>query len=156
MDSGSRRLVEDRSPVDGLTASRVEAFSDAVFAIAITLLVLQLGPASGQGSLSHRLGEQWPLYVAYLLSFLNIGIVWLNHHSISAACAASTMVSSCSTCCCSCSCQSCPFRRACSATRCGAVTSPTNAPRHCSTPATFCSPPLPFAFFGFGRRAADG
>jgi TMEM175 potassium channel family protein len=72
----------DRSPVDGLTAGRVEAFSDAVFAIAITLLVLQLGPGSGQGSLSHRLGEQWPLYVAYLLSFLNIGIVWLNHHSI--------------------------------------------------------------------------
>jgi TMEM175 potassium channel family protein len=81
-DSESRRWIEDRSSVDGLTSGRVEAFSDAVFAIAITLLVLQLGPGSGQGSLSHRLAEQWPLYVAYLLSFLNIGIVWLNHHSI--------------------------------------------------------------------------
>lgn len=67
---------------EGLTAGRVEAFSDAVLAIAITLLVLQLGAGSGPGSLAHRLGEQWPRYVAYLLSFLNIGIVWLNHHSI--------------------------------------------------------------------------
>ena len=37
LDSGSRRLAEDRSPGDGLTTSRVEAFSDAVFAIAITI-----------------------------------------------------------------------------------------------------------------------
>ena len=77
----SRRGTEDRS-ADGLTAGRVEAFSDAVFAIAITLLVLDLGAGSGPGSLAHRLGEQWPGYISYLLSFLNIGIVWLNHHSI--------------------------------------------------------------------------
>ena len=70
LDSESRRWIEDQSSFEGLTAGRVEAFSDAVFAIAITLLVLELGPGSGQGSLSHRLGEQWPLYVAYLLSFL--------------------------------------------------------------------------------------
>lgn len=66
----------------GLTAGRVEAFSDAVLAIAITLLVLELHVGSGEGSLAHRLGEQWPVYVSYLLSFVNIGTVWLNHHSI--------------------------------------------------------------------------
>lgn len=82
VDPDSGRWIEDQSPVEGLTASRVEAFSDAVLAIAITLLVLQLHAASGAGSLAHRLGEQWPLYVSYLLSFLNIGIVWLNHHAI--------------------------------------------------------------------------
>jgi uncharacterized membrane protein len=82
LDLESRRWIEDRAPVDGLTAGRVEAFSDAVLAIAITLLVLQLGVGNGEGSLAHRLGEQWPVYVAYLLSFLNIGTVWLNHHSI--------------------------------------------------------------------------
>jgi uncharacterized membrane protein len=76
------RSSDDASSVDGLTAGRVEAFSDAVLAIAITLLVLQLHAAGGEGSLAHRLGEQWPLYVSYLLSFLNIGIVWLNHHAI--------------------------------------------------------------------------
>jgi uncharacterized membrane protein len=81
-DPESRRWVEERAPVYGLTAGRVESFSDAVLAIAITLLVLELGPASGSGSLADRLGEQWPIYVSYLLSFINIGIVWLNHHSI--------------------------------------------------------------------------
>ena len=83
----SRRVTVDqvqRNAVgtDGLTTGRVEAFSDAVMAIAITLLVLQLEPGTGNGSLAHRLGEQWPLYVSYLLSFLNIGTIWLNHHSI--------------------------------------------------------------------------
>ena len=82
LDPDARRWIEDQSRVDGLTAGRVEAFSDAVLAIAITLLVLQLHAASGAESLAHRLGEQWPLYVSYLLSFLNIGIVWLNHHAI--------------------------------------------------------------------------
>jgi uncharacterized membrane protein len=67
---------------DGLTARRVELFSDAVMAIAITLLVLQLDTEHGDGTLADRLGRQWPLYVSYLLSFVNIGTVWLNHHSI--------------------------------------------------------------------------
>jgi uncharacterized membrane protein len=80
--SGSEGAAPASAPIDGLTAGRVEAFTDAVLAIAITLLVLQLGSGSGSGSLADRLGDQWPLYVAYLLSFLNIGIVWLNHHAI--------------------------------------------------------------------------
>jgi uncharacterized membrane protein len=67
---------------DGLTAGRVEAFSDAVLAIAVTLLVLGLDTGGGSGSLAHQLREQWPLYASYLVSFVNIGTVWINHHSI--------------------------------------------------------------------------
>jgi uncharacterized membrane protein len=72
----------DEQGADGLTAGRVEAFSDGVLAIAITLLVLQLDAGSGDGRLAERLGHRWPLYTSYLLSFVNIGTVWLNHHSI--------------------------------------------------------------------------
>jgi uncharacterized membrane protein len=72
----------DQLGTDGLTAGRVEAFSDAVIAIAITLLVLQLDARSGNGGLAGRLWHQGPLYASYLLSFVNIGTVWLNHHSI--------------------------------------------------------------------------
>jgi uncharacterized membrane protein len=67
---------------DGLTPGRLEAFSDAVMAIAITLLVLPLGESGTGGSLTGRLANDWPLYVSYLLSFVNIGTIWLNHHSI--------------------------------------------------------------------------
>jgi uncharacterized membrane protein len=83
-DGDRRRGVAqlDELGTDGLTPGRVEAFSDAVMAIAITLLVLQLDAGSGSGGLADRLGQQWPLYASYLLSFLNIGTVWLNHHSI--------------------------------------------------------------------------
>jgi uncharacterized membrane protein len=62
---------------------RLEAFSDGVFAVAITLLALNLavkGP--GFGSLAHQLGHQWPGYVAYLISFFTIGIIWVNHHTL--------------------------------------------------------------------------
>ena len=72
----------DEGAADGLTAGRVEAFSDAVLAIAITLLVLQLDAGSGDGRLAERLAHRWPLYASYLLSFVNTGTVWLNHHSI--------------------------------------------------------------------------
>ena len=67
-----------------MTKSRLEAFSDGVFAIAITLLVIDLRPPQlGPGErLAHALWQQWPSYVAYLVSFLTIGVVWLNHHWI--------------------------------------------------------------------------
>lgn len=69
-------------PTDGLTTTRAESFSDGVLAIAVTLLVLQLGTGHGGGTLAHRLSQQWPLFLSYLISFLNIGTVWLNHHKV--------------------------------------------------------------------------
>jgi uncharacterized membrane protein len=63
--------------------SRLEAFSDGVLAIAITLLVLDIAvPAAGHGSLSDKLGHQWPSYAAYAVSFVTIGIIWINHHTM--------------------------------------------------------------------------
>ena len=64
-----------------MDSGRVEAFSDGVFAIAITLLVLDLR-VSGEGSLFHQLLAAWPHYFAYVVSFLTIGIMWMNHHTI--------------------------------------------------------------------------
>jgi uncharacterized membrane protein len=64
--------------------ARVEAFSDGVFAIAITLLILAVGieQAVGGGELSEQLLDLWPAYVAYAVSFLTIGIMWVNHHQV--------------------------------------------------------------------------
>ncbi len=65
-------------------SSRVEAFSDGVFAIAITLLILNIKvPDVEPGQhLWSALGQQWPSYAAYVVSFLVIGIIWLNHHTL--------------------------------------------------------------------------
>jgi len=63
--------------------SRLESFSDGVFAVAITLLALNLtveGP--GHGSLLYQLGHHWPSFVAYVISFFTIGIIWVNHHAL--------------------------------------------------------------------------
>jgi uncharacterized membrane protein len=61
--------------------SRVEAFSDGVFAIAITLLILAVGIDNvPHGDLGSYLVDLWPAYVAYAVSFLTIGIMWVNHH----------------------------------------------------------------------------
>jgi uncharacterized membrane protein len=67
-----------------VTKNRVEAFSDGVFAIVITLLVLELRPpeVSEHESLAHALWQQWPNYLAYFVSFAVIGVMWLNHHRI--------------------------------------------------------------------------
>jgi uncharacterized membrane protein len=64
--------------------SRLESFSDAVIAVAITLLVLNIDvPAPGSGhSLAYELAHQWPAYAAYATSFLTIGIIWINHHQM--------------------------------------------------------------------------
>ncbi len=63
---------------------RIEAFSDGVFAIAITLLIIEIGvpQVTGKESLSGALGDLWPSYGAYVLSFIMIGIYWANHHSL--------------------------------------------------------------------------
>src|SRR4051795_9183579 len=63
---------------------RVEAFSDGVFSIAITLLVLEIGiPRIPEGAaLWSALGAEWPSYAAYVVSFLVIGIMWANHHTL--------------------------------------------------------------------------
>jgi uncharacterized membrane protein len=67
-----------------VTKTRLEAFSDGVLAIAITLLVIEIRPPElHEGEqLTHALWAQWPSYVAYLVSFLTIGVIWLNHHRI--------------------------------------------------------------------------
>ena len=65
-----------------MSTSRLEAFSDGVIAVAITLLVLNIELPSlnpGQSLLSGLLA-QWPVYAAYVVSFLTIGIIWINHH----------------------------------------------------------------------------
>ncbi len=60
----------------------MEAFSDGVFAIVITLLILDVRvPSAADGHLASALAQQWPHYVAYLISFLIAGIIWLNHHA---------------------------------------------------------------------------
>ena len=58
---------------------RLEAFSDGVFAIAATLLVLEFSVSSGR-NLDHQLVHLWPAYLAYVTSFVTIGIIWINHH----------------------------------------------------------------------------
>lgn len=63
-----------------LRTSRLEAFSDGVLAIAITLLVLEVAvPAGSEEDLLGAIVEQWPSYLAYLVSFSTIGAVWLEH-----------------------------------------------------------------------------
>lgn len=74
-------LVEEKE------TSRIEAFSDGVFAIAVTLLVLelkvpQLAEEAGNGELWSALLDRWPSYLAYLVSFATILIVWVNHHRL--------------------------------------------------------------------------
>ena len=65
-----------------MSKSRLEAFSDGVFAIAITLLVLTIATPTNYRHLGEQLTDQWPSFAAYAVSFTVIGIMWLNHHSI--------------------------------------------------------------------------
>ena len=66
-----------------MSTGRLEAFSDGVIAVAITLLVLNLSvpPPGYRGhSLAHNLAANWTSYIAYVISFATIGIIWINHH----------------------------------------------------------------------------
>lgn len=62
----------------------MEAFSDGVLAVAITLLVLDLHVDAGLGhrGLAYQLGQRWPSFAAYAVSFLVIGVIWVNHHAL--------------------------------------------------------------------------
>jgi uncharacterized membrane protein len=62
--------------------SRLETFSDGVFAIAITLLVLTISEPTNYADLGHELALRWPSFIAYVVSFAVIGIMWLNHHTV--------------------------------------------------------------------------
>jgi uncharacterized membrane protein len=59
---------------------RVAGLSDGVFAITVTLLVLEIRPPSGDADLLHGLVALWPSYLAYAVTFMFIGQVWANHH----------------------------------------------------------------------------
>jgi TMEM175 potassium channel family protein len=72
-DERPRRLSE---------SSRVEAFSDGVFSIAITLLVLELAIPAIRGTFEAELVGEWISYVAYLAAFATIGVLWMGHHTI--------------------------------------------------------------------------
>jgi TMEM175 potassium channel family protein len=64
-----------------MTTNRLEAFSDGVFAVAITLLVLEIHVPGGE-NLWHDLKEEWPSFAAFAVSFWVIGIIWVNHHGV--------------------------------------------------------------------------
>ena len=64
-----------------MKTTRLEAFSDGVFAVAITLLVLEIHVPAGD-HLWHQLKEEWPSFAAFFVSFWVIGIIWVNHHGV--------------------------------------------------------------------------
>ena len=72
--------------MDETGTARLEMFSDGVFAIAATLLVLEFSVTKGghppPPPLGHQLLHLWPSYLAYTTSFLTIGIIWINHHHV--------------------------------------------------------------------------
>src|SRR3954451_8623639 len=66
-----------------MSKGRVEALSDGVIAIAITLLILEIKVPEGAGEdLPHQLADQWPAYLSYVVSFFVIGVIWMNHHAL--------------------------------------------------------------------------
>jgi uncharacterized membrane protein len=68
-----------------VSTGRLESFSDGVIAVAATLLVLNVAVpmvSAHQQSLGHALGNQWHVYLAYAVSFITIGIIWINHHVV--------------------------------------------------------------------------
>jgi uncharacterized membrane protein len=87
-----RRAVSGAPPAPSVPAAstderlvpigRLEAFSDGVFAIAITLLVLELHVPSGHGSLLKALEGEWSRYLGYFVSFAFIGGVWVAHSTL--------------------------------------------------------------------------
>ena len=67
-----------------MNTNRLESFSDGVIAVAATLLVLNITVpiVGGHETLAHALAERWHVYLAYAVSFITIGIIWINHHVV--------------------------------------------------------------------------
>ncbi len=65
-----------------MNKGRLEAFSDGVMAVAITLLVLDLHASTTAGPLARQLADEWPSFAAYVVSFAVIGVIWVNHHAL--------------------------------------------------------------------------
>jgi uncharacterized membrane protein len=82
--TGADPQAADQSGTAGHLAesNRVEAFSDGVFAIALTLLVLDLHSPAQRGHFGHGLVDEWQSYVAYVAAFLLISSIWLSHHDL--------------------------------------------------------------------------
>ena len=77
--------IERSETAEARETARVEAFSDGVFAVAATLLVLDLKvphDVAGGHDLVRALAAQWPAYLAFVTSFAFIGIMWINHHRL--------------------------------------------------------------------------
>jgi uncharacterized membrane protein len=79
------KLAKGSQPASIFTKNRLEALADGVFAIAMTLLVLELSVplitgTSANAELTQRLLEMWPKFLAYVVSFLVLGVIWINHH----------------------------------------------------------------------------
>jgi uncharacterized membrane protein len=74
--------LENESGSGVIETARVEAFSDGVLAIVITLLVLDLRAPTTRGSMLHELVHQWPIYIPYLASFAYVGVIWVSHHQL--------------------------------------------------------------------------
>lgn len=65
-----------------MSKTRAEAFSDGIFAIAATLLVLDIQVPDVKSGLLHALLTEWPSYIAYAISFATIVVIWVNHHAV--------------------------------------------------------------------------
>ncbi len=79
-DPPPEEMVDEEETDRRWDKSRVETFSDGVFAIAITLLVLDIHVPPGLQHLGKELEHEWPSYLAYVTSFLTVGGVWIAHH----------------------------------------------------------------------------
>lgn len=60
---------------------RIESFADGVFSIAATLLIIDVSVSAHGAALGHAVLHHWPAYAAYAVSFMTIGVMWLNHHT---------------------------------------------------------------------------
>jgi uncharacterized membrane protein len=74
--------MTDRTTRRPSESNRVEAFSDGVFSIAITLLVLELAVPTVSGDFGRNLLDEGVSYIAYLAAFANIGVLWMGHHTV--------------------------------------------------------------------------